>query len=53
MNIQIPDSKERAELLTDIMRGDITLQVTHPDFPDAMILLSTKFNPIFERFLTQ
>ncbi len=37
MNKPIADSKERVELLTDIMRGDITLAVPHTDFPDVMI----------------
>ncbi|MEE9426067.1 MAG: hypothetical protein V3V18_13985 [Methylococcales bacterium] len=44
MDKPIADSKERAELLTDIMRGDITLQVPHPDFPDVMVLQQPDIN---------
>lgn len=31
------DFTERAELLTKIMRGEVTQSVPHPDFPDVMI----------------
>jgi hypothetical protein len=44
MKKQIADSAERAELLTDIMRGNITLAVPHPDFPDVMIEQSQNLN---------
>lgn len=37
MQKQISDSVERAELLTDIMRGDITLKAPHPELSDVMI----------------
>jgi hypothetical protein len=37
MDKPIADSKERAELLTEIMRGKALFEVPHPDFPDELI----------------
>ena len=37
MQKPIADSIERAELLSDIMRGDITLKAPHPELPEVMI----------------
>ncbi|MEE9344406.1 MAG: hypothetical protein V3U88_02245 [Methylococcales bacterium] len=34
---KLADTKERAEFLTDIMRGETTFEVPHPDYPDELI----------------
>ena len=44
MQKQIADSVERAELLTDVMRGDITLKGPHPEFQEVMIEQSPNLN---------
>ncbi len=40
----IADSKERAELLTDIMRGNMALKAPHPEAPDLMIVHQPDIN---------
>ncbi len=37
MDKPIAGFKERAELLTEIMRGETSFEILHPDFPDEMI----------------
>ena len=37
MQKPIAESNERAELLSGIMRGDITLKIPHPNLPGVMI----------------
>lgn len=44
MNKPIADYKERSELLTDIMRGETSFEVPHPDFLDVMIYQQPDIN---------